>query len=158
MGNFTQPNFNMPQPGGQFQAPQPDGQQHDQNWQGQQHDQQHDQNCQGQQSQQQAPVRVVEQAATKSTSFIAGAFSDSGEPSSSRVITGVLSLAVIAIVSGVFWHICHLKDNAALGLWLSALPMMIASLIALMSAPYTINRSSTALTQVVDSISRRPQQ
>jgi hypothetical protein len=88
-------------------------------------------------------------------SFLRGAFSDGGEPSSSRVISAFLAIAVTGILIGVFWHVCRTADIAALGQWLGALPGVIGALIALMAAPYGINKGSTTISQAIDSIMHR---
>lgn len=82
-------------------------------------------------------------------SFLQGAFSDNSEPSSSRLIMGMLSLVVSGILCGLFYHLARVTDLAQLSLWLASTPILIASLIALMVAPYTINRFAGNVTDMV---------
>lgn len=89
--------------------------------------------------------------------FLQKVFSDNGEPSSSRILTFILALVGVAIIVGVAQHICHLHDNAALGLWLTAFPSIVFALIAFMNAPYLINRGSGSLSDIA-AVFRRPGQ
>ena len=89
-----------------------------------------------------------------SASFIRGVFSDQGEPSSSRILTFVLAIAVVVFLGGVFRHICRLTDATQLGLFLSNLPLIIGALIGLMAAPYTINKASGSVSDIIGSLKR----
>ncbi len=89
-----------------------------------------------------------------SVSFLRGAFSDGGVPSSSRILTSALGFVVVAVIMGLLYHICHLKDNVALGLWLPNLPLIITALVGLMAAPYTINRGTATITDILSSMRR----
>lgn len=84
--------------------------------------------------------------------FVRGVFSDGGEPSSSRILSFILSLAVIVFLGGVLRHVCRLTDTVALGLYLTNLPIIVASLVALMSAPYAINRASGSVSEIISSL------
>lgn len=86
---------------------------------------------------------------SRSLSFIQGAFSDYSEPSSARLVMGMLSLVVAGILCGLFYHLAHVQDLPQLSLWLASMPIMIASLIALMVAPYTINRVANNVNSLV---------
>ena len=74
-----------------------------------------------------------------STNFIKGVFSDGGEPSSSRMLSFIVSLAVVCILGGVFRHVCRLTDATQLGIWLSNLP-------------YTVNRASGSVSEIISSL------
>ena len=82
-------------------------------------------------------------------SFWRGVFSDSGEPSSSRILTTALGLVVAVVVIYLAWHVVHLKDAVALGQWLSNLPLVIGSLAGLMVAPYGVNRASSSVSDII---------
>lgn len=80
--------------------------------------------------------------------FVSGVFSDGDVPSSSRVLSFILAMATVGILIGVFRHVCLIKDTTALGMWLANIPMIIAALVGLISAPYLINRGSASITDI----------
>lgn len=91
---------------------------------------------------------------TRRGTFIREVFSDDGAPSSSRILTFILSLASLGIVVGVMYHVCHIVDASTLGLWLTALPSIIMALIGLSAAPYAINRGTGSISDVINSLKR----
>lgn len=81
--------------------------------------------------------------------FWRGVFSDGGTPSSSRVDTCWLAIAVTFILFGVFRQVCAITDPALLRQWPGSLPLIIAALVGLIIAPYTVNRVSGSITSIV---------
>jgi hypothetical protein len=84
--------------------------------------------------------------------FCKDLLSDEGEPSSTRFLMVWFSFATVRILFIVFHHLTELKDVGILGIWLGNLPLIIASLIGLISTPYAINRGVTSLTSVANMI------
>lgn len=93
-----------------------------------------------------APQQAVKDSQRRS--YWRGVFSDGGEPSSSRVISGYLFLVVSVIVAVVFVHLIRSKDLSMVSLWLGALPGLIYALMALAIAPYTVNRSTGSISDL----------
>jgi hypothetical protein len=85
-------------------------------------------------------------------SFWRGVFSDSGEPSSSRVLTVVLSAGSLGIIVAIVVHLIRLHDPAQLSLWLTSLPSLILGLVGLSAAPYTVNRASGSISDFFASL------
>lgn len=86
--------------------------------------------------------------------FAQRVFSDGGEPSSSRILTCLLAIGCFTVLWLLVRHICKVQDNAALGLWLAALPAIIFALIAFVNAPYLINRGAGTLSDLA-SVAKR---
>lgn len=84
--------------------------------------------------------------------FWARVFSDSGEPSSSRILTAVLSIGALGILSAIVVHLIRLHDPAQLSLWLTALPGIVLGLVGFSSAPYVANRASGSITDILSSL------
>jgi hypothetical protein len=84
--------------------------------------------------------------------FVKGLLSDGTEPSSTRFLMVVFSFATVRILFLVIHHLTELKDIGLLGIWLGNLPLLIASLIGLISTPYAINRGVTSLNNVASMI------
>jgi hypothetical protein len=68
---------------------------------------------------------------------------------------GWLSLVVSGIVIGILYHMARLTDLPQLALWLSSTLVLIASLIALMIAPYTVNRGAAVVASVVKAVKQK---
>lgn len=90
-------------------------------------------------------TEVVKKEGKDRLTFIKAVFSDSGEPSSSRILMFILAIVVAVILVGVFRHVCKLTDNVALGQWLGALPLLIGALAGLMVVPYGVNRAGSSI-------------
>lgn len=97
---------------------------------------------------------VFKQEGKDRFAFVKRVFSDGGEPSSSRILTFVLAFVVAGVLIGVFRHVCHLKDNTALGLWLTALPLIIGALAGLMVVPYGVNRAGSSVSDIIGAFKR----
>jgi hypothetical protein len=93
-----------------------------------------------------------QQTPTTKPGFWRGVFSDSGEPSSSRVLTVVLSIGSLGIVTAIVVHLIRLHDPATLSLWLTALPGIVFGLVGFSSAPYAMNRASGSITDILSSL------
>jgi hypothetical protein len=92
---------------------------------------------------------------TKKGGFFRAVFSDGDNPSSSRIMTFILTIAVVVILETMFRHLYTIKDAAILGQWLGALPLIIGSLIGVMVAHYTINRGTTSITDILNSVKKK---
>lgn len=84
--------------------------------------------------------------------FWARVFSDSGEPSSSRILTAVLSIGALGILTGIVVHLIRLHDPAQLSLWLTALPGIVLGLVGFSSAPYAMNRASGSIADILTNL------
>jgi hypothetical protein len=93
-----------------------------------------------------------QQTPTTKPGFWRGVFSDSGEPSSSRVLTVVLSIGSLGIIVAIVVHLIHLHDPAQLSLWLTSLPGIILGMVGMSSAPYTVNRASGSISDIFNSL------
>ena|SRR5271166_2766083 len=74
--------------------------------------------------------------------FIAKAFSDNGQPSSSRIISAWLSVSSMSLI----WFIAHHMFSQPvdkLSVWMGNLPLVIGALATFSTAPYGISRLST---------------
>lgn len=85
--------------------------------------------------------------------FIKGVFSDDkGTPSSTRIIMFLLAAVSSFVLVRMSIHIVHLTDLGALAIWLSDLPLIIASLVAFFTAPYTVSNSVSSIADVLRSL------
>lgn len=84
--------------------------------------------------------------------FICKVFSDGGEPSSSRILTFIITVFDVVILSVIFHHMFRMTDNAALGQWLGALPFIIAALVGFAATPYAINRSTCSVSDIISAV------
>ena len=74
--------------------------------------------------------------------FIEKAFSDNGQPSSSRIISAWLSVSSMSLI----WFIVHHMFSQSvdkLSVWMGNLPLVIGALATFSTAPYGISRLST---------------
>lgn len=71
--------------------------------------------------------------------FVQGIFTGNGNPSSSRVISAILSLGCLGILAALFRHLTNLSPEK-LSIWLPNLPYIVASLAFFAQSPYGINR------------------
>ena len=71
--------------------------------------------------------------------FIAKAFSDNGQPSSSRIISAWLSVSSMSLI----WFIAHHMFSQSvdkLSVWMGNLPLVIGALATFSTAPYGIGK------------------
>ena len=74
-------------------------------------------------------------------------FSENGVPSSSRVLTFILSVGSLLCIFGVFIHIwTQTVDKQAV--WLAQMPWIIGSLTAFSTSPYAINKGGSTLSDL----------
>lgn len=85
------------------------------------------------------------------TSTLREIFSD-GALSSSRILMYWLSALVSALLWLIVRHLLTVTDVAILGVWLSSLPYLIVALIALIAAPYTVNKAGGTLSEIMQAI------
>lgn len=71
-------------------------------------------------------------------SFMKVAFSDNGQPSSSRLIGGWLCISSMALIWYVVRHAMYLPAEK-MQIWVGGLPAIIAALAGFTVAPYGIN-------------------
>jgi len=90
-------------------------------------------------------------AAPDRKDFWRGVFSDGGSPSSSRILTAILSLGTLGVIVAIVVHLIRLEDPAQLSLWLTALPGTIFSLVGLACSPYAVNRTTGSLSDFFQS-------
>lgn len=70
--------------------------------------------------------------------YVARAFTDHGEPSSSRLLSGWLSVSSMALIWYIVRHMFDLPVNKLLAL-VGALPYIIGALATFVVAPYGVN-------------------
>lgn len=74
---------------------------------------------------------------TSIVAFVAKAFSEGDQPSSSRLISGFLSLSSMSLIS---WMIKHMMSQPVdkLQVWVGGLPMIIGALATFAVSPYGV--------------------
>jgi hypothetical protein len=83
--------------------------------------------------------------------WIKAAFSEKGQPSSSRLLMAVFSVFTMAVIWKILGHLLKLSagGNAAmLAVWLTNLPLIISSLCLLVALPYTVSRGTSAISDI----------
>jgi hypothetical protein len=73
-----------------------------------------------------------------------------GTPSSTRVLMYAFSVFSMWLVWHCFNHIFQLNDITQLTVWLSNMPMLIASLLGLIALPYGINKGSSTFSDIAN--------
>lgn len=84
--------------------------------------------------------------------FIAGVFSDNGAPSSSRILTFMLSMFSTLILWGIFRYLKGVHDPTVVSAWMANMPMVIGGFAAFCSVPYTVNRGAGAITDIMNAV------
>lgn len=85
--------------------------------------------------------------------FIKSAFQESdGTTSSSRIMMFLFSCFSMWLLWRIFWHVFRLTDTAALSIWLSNVPLLVAALCGLIVLPYTVNKGSEAMQSTFNGI------
>ena len=74
-------------------------------------------------------------------SYIGKAFSDNGQPSSSRIISAWLSVSSMALI---WWTFRHMQSQPVdkLAVWMGNMPLVIGALASFAVAPYGVNKLS----------------
>ena len=75
-----------------------------------------------------------------------------GTPSSTRVLLFVFSLFSLGVIGYIVYHVTHITDVVIIGIFLSNLPLLIASLMGLISLPYGINKGSATFSDIANMI------
>lgn len=73
-----------------------------------------------------------------------------GTPSSTRVLLFVFSLFSIGVIGYIVYHVTHITDVVIIGIFLSNLPLLIASLMGLIALPYGINKGTTTFSDIAN--------
>ena len=73
-----------------------------------------------------------------------------GTPSSTRVLLFVFSLFSLGVIGYIVYHVTHITDVVIIGIFLSNLPLLIASLMGLISLPYGINKGSATFSDIAN--------
>ena len=77
------------------------------------------------------------------------------EPDGTGSSSRTLMLCLAGLVGGILWklfdHITKITDPVALGVWLGAVPVVVASLISVFLAPYGVNKGGSTLSDIVGS-------
>ena len=90
------------------------------------------------------------------TSYWKRVFSDDGEPSSSRILTVILSCGSLGLLTAIITHLIRLHDPAQLSLWLTAMPGLILGLVGMSAAPYATNRASGSISEILSNLRNKP--
>ena len=75
-----------------------------------------------------------------------------GTPSSTRVLMYAFSVFSMWLLWHCFYHIFQLTDVTQITIWLSNMPMLIASLIGLIALPYGINKGTATFSDIANMI------
>jgi hypothetical protein len=86
-------------------------------------------------------MSLLKDSCGKFVSFIKGALSDGGAPSSSRILSSWISVSSMALIWFIVRHMMTLPV-ATLQVWMGGLPMIIGALATFAASPYGINRLS----------------
>lgn len=84
-----------------------------------------------------------------------GAVESDGKLSSSRIRGIWWDVIVAALLISIVWHLVHLSDAARLSIWVSNLPIIIFSMIALANSPYGINQAGSAISSLADVLKKK---
>lgn len=79
--------------------------------------------------------------------FLQGLYTDNGSPSSSRVLSAVLSIGCLVIIAVLFRYLLNV-DAARLAVWLPNAPYVIVALAVFAQSPYGMNRFSSMFKQI----------
>lgn len=72
--------------------------------------------------------------------FFVKAFSENGEPSSSRLLSAWLSISSMALISFMVRHAFYINDPAKLMVWVGGIPAIIYALAAFAVSPYGLTK------------------
>lgn len=75
--------------------------------------------------------------------FLARAFSEKGEPSSARILSGWLSVSSMALIWFIVRHAFYMNDFAKLEVWIGGLPAIIYALAAFAISPFGLAKISS---------------
>jgi hypothetical protein len=83
----------------------------------------------------------IKEALGKAVKFVARAFTEKGEPSSSRLLAGWLTVSSMALIWFMVRHMMTLPVDK-LQVWVGGLPLIIGALATFAVSPYGVNRLS----------------
>jgi hypothetical protein len=67
-----------------------------------------------------------------------------------------MTMAMAGLAGCILWklvdHLTQITDPVALGVWLGAVPVVLASLTGLFAAPYGLNKASGSVSDIVKSL------
>jgi hypothetical protein len=66
-----------------------------------------------------------------------------------------LAIAVTAIMAGVLRHVRNVTDATVPGRWSANLPLVIAALVGLMAALYTVDRASGSMGNIISALRKQ---
>jgi hypothetical protein len=75
--------------------------------------------------------------------FIAAAFSEKGEPSSARILSGWLSVSSMALIWFMVRHIFYTDNPEKLITWVGGMPAIIYALAAFAISPFGLAKISS---------------
>jgi hypothetical protein len=87
-------------------------------------------------------------------SFIIGAFSENGSPSSSRLLSAWLSVSSMALIWFCVRHAMTLQDPGKVITWVGGLPSIIMALAAFAVSPYTVAKLGQTLSSFKDKLNQ----
>ena len=76
---------------------------------------------------------------SKVWSWLGKAFSDNGQPSSSRIVSAWLSVSSMALIWFIIRHMMS-QPTDKLAVWIGNLPLVVGSLATFSTAPYGIGK------------------
>ncbi len=78
--------------------------------------------------------------------FMAKAFSEDGQPSSSRIISAWLSVSSMSLI---WWMAHHMMQQTVekLQVWIGGFPMIIGALATFAVSPYGVNKLTSMFTK-----------
>jgi hypothetical protein len=75
--------------------------------------------------------------------FFAAAFSENGEPSSARILSGWLSVSSMALIWFMVRHAFYTNDFSKLEVWVGGMPAIIYALAAFAISPFGLAKISS---------------
>jgi len=78
----------------------------------------------------------------KLIAFLVAAFSENGQPSSSRMLSVALSIWSMALIAFMIRHAFYRPDTVTIKTWVSGMPMIIYALAVFSVSPYGLAKIS----------------
>lgn len=72
--------------------------------------------------------------------FLGQAYSENGQPSSSRIVSSWLSISSMALIWWMVRHAMELQDPVKLATWIGSLPGIIYALATFAISPYGVTK------------------
>lgn len=77
-----------------------------------------------------------------------------GTISSARVLMVVFALFAMSILASIIHRMLGINQPELLSVWIGGLPAIGGILVALIATPYTVNKSSEAISDIVSAVSQ----